>query len=61
MEDVFEETAIDIDIKDAKNPLAAVDYVEDLYVYYSKMEVSLVDYALVLEFPSLRSHMVQIG
>lgn len=39
MEDVFEETAIDIDIKDAKNPLAAVDYVEDLYVYYSKMEV----------------------
>lgn len=43
MEDIFEETAIDIDSDDAKNPLAAVDYVEDLYAYYSKMEVSPAD------------------
>lgn len=40
MEDIFEETAIDIDSGDLKNPLAAVDYVQDLYAYYSKMEVS---------------------
>ncbi|CAN4116724.1 unnamed protein product [Withania somnifera] len=39
MDDIFEETAIDIDSDDAKNPLAVVDYVEDLYAYYSKMEV----------------------
>ncbi|KAK4361454.1 hypothetical protein RND71_020406 [Anisodus tanguticus] len=39
MEDIFEETGIDIDSDDAKNPLAVVDYVEDLYAYYSKMEV----------------------
>ncbi|CAN4109787.1 unnamed protein product [Withania somnifera] len=39
MEDIFEETAIDIDSDDIKNPLAVVDYVEDLYAYHSKMEV----------------------
>ncbi|KAJ8531427.1 hypothetical protein K7X08_026861 [Anisodus acutangulus] len=39
MEDIFEETAINIDSDDTKNPLAVVDYVEDLYAYYSKMEV----------------------
>ncbi|PIM99134.1 Cyclin B [Handroanthus impetiginosus] len=38
MEDIFEETVADIDVCDAKNPLAVVDYVEDLYVYYKKME-----------------------
>ncbi|MCD7448725.1 hypothetical protein HAX54_045664 [Datura stramonium] len=30
MEDIFEETIIDIDGNDAKNPLAAVEYVKDL-------------------------------
>lgn len=38
MEDIFEETIMDIDSCDAKNPLAVVDYVEDLYAYYKKME-----------------------
>ncbi|KAL2551218.1 Cyclin-B2-1 [Forsythia ovata] len=38
MEDIFEETIIDIDGCDAKNPLAVVDYVDDLYAYYKKME-----------------------
>ncbi|XP_009591706.1 G2/mitotic-specific cyclin-2-like isoform X1 [Nicotiana tomentosiformis] len=38
MEDIFEESVIDIDSNDAKNTLAVVDYVEDLYAYYSKME-----------------------
>ena len=42
MEDVFEEALIDIDNDDAKNPLAGVEYVGDLYAYYRKMEVSLV-------------------
>lgn len=39
MEDIFEEAVIDIDSDDAKNPLAAVEYVEDLFVNYRKMEV----------------------
>uniref|UniRef100_A0A3Q7EYA5 Uncharacterized protein n=1 Tax=Solanum lycopersicum TaxID=4081 RepID=A0A3Q7EYA5_SOLLC len=39
MEDVFEEALIDIDNDDAKNPLAGVEYVGDLYAYYRKMEV----------------------
>ncbi|XP_057804773.1 G2/mitotic-specific cyclin-2-like [Salvia miltiorrhiza] len=38
MEDIFEETSTDIDGCDANNPLAVVDYVEDLYAYYKKME-----------------------
>ncbi|CAA3029957.1 G2/mitotic-specific cyclin-2-like [Olea europaea var. sylvestris] len=38
MEDIFEETIMDIDSCDAKNSLAVVDYVEDLYAYYKKME-----------------------
>ncbi|KAH6797035.1 Cyclin B2 [Perilla frutescens var. hirtella] len=40
MEDIFEETSTDIDDCDAKNPLAVVDYVEELYAYYKKMESS---------------------
>ncbi|KAK6150300.1 hypothetical protein DH2020_015232 [Rehmannia glutinosa] len=40
MEDIFEETVVDIDGGDAKDPLAVVDYVEDLYAYYKKMECS---------------------
>ncbi|XP_057784074.1 LOW QUALITY PROTEIN: G2/mitotic-specific cyclin-2-like [Salvia miltiorrhiza] len=40
MEDIFEETVLDIDGGDAKDPLAVVDYVEDLYASYKKMESS---------------------
>ncbi|KAK2966856.1 hypothetical protein RJ640_027815 [Escallonia rubra] len=40
MEDIFEEPIMDIDSCDAKNSLAVVDYVEDLYGYYRKMESS---------------------
>ncbi|XWS42223.1 hypothetical protein CRYUN_Cryun17cG0149600 [Craigia yunnanensis] len=38
MEDIFEEAIVDIDGCDARNPLAVVDYVEDLYAFYRKME-----------------------
>ncbi|KAI7993076.1 hypothetical protein LOK49_LG12G00267 [Camellia lanceoleosa] len=38
MEDIFEEPVMDIDSCDAKNPLAVVDYVHDVYAYYRKME-----------------------
>ncbi|OIT06526.1 g2mitotic-specific cyclin-1 [Nicotiana attenuata] len=38
MEDIFEEALIDIDSDDANNPLAVVNYVEDLYANYRKME-----------------------
>jgi cyclin B len=40
MEDIIEEPILNIDDCDAKNPLAVVDYVEDLHAYYRKMEVS---------------------
>jgi hypothetical protein len=39
MEDIVEEPLVDIDGCDLKNPLAVVEYVEDLYTYYRKMEV----------------------
>ncbi|XP_047311824.1 G2/mitotic-specific cyclin-2 [Impatiens glandulifera] len=38
MEDIFEETILDIDSEDANNPLAVSDYVQDLYANYRKME-----------------------
>ncbi|GMN28748.1 hypothetical protein TIFTF001_002149 [Ficus carica] len=39
MEDIAEkEPVADIDSSDAKNPLAVVDYVEDIYAFYSKTE-----------------------
>ncbi|XP_015889577.2 G2/mitotic-specific cyclin-2 [Ziziphus jujuba] len=38
MEDIVEEPILDIDGSDRKNPLAVVDYIEDLYAYYRKME-----------------------
>lgn len=40
MEDIFEEPVVDIDISDTKKPLAAVEYVAELYAYYKKMEVT---------------------
>lgn len=41
MEDVVvpEEPILDIDVSDSKNTLAAVEYVQDLYAFYRKMEV----------------------
>uniref|UniRef100_A0A1J3K6C5 Cyclin-B2-1 n=1 Tax=Noccaea caerulescens TaxID=107243 RepID=A0A1J3K6C5_NOCCA len=40
MEDVsVEEPILDIDVSDAKNTLAAVEYVKDLYSFYRKMEM----------------------
>lgn len=42
MEDIFSEDVIDIDGADAKNPFAAVEYVDDLFANYRKMEVSLI-------------------
>ncbi|PWA69235.1 hypothetical protein CTI12_AA298940 [Artemisia annua] len=38
MEDIFEEPIVDIDISDAKNPLAVVEYVQDLYTHYRRTE-----------------------
>ncbi|CAN6563468.1 unnamed protein product [Malus baccata var. baccata] len=38
MEDIVEAPLVDIDGGDLKNPLAVVDYVEDLYAYYRRME-----------------------
>ncbi|VVA99412.1 unnamed protein product [Arabis nemorensis] len=39
MEDVIvEEPILDIDVSDSKNSLAAVEYVQDLYEFYRKME-----------------------
>lgn len=41
MEDIFEEPVVDIDVSDTKNHLAVVEYVEDLYAHYRKMEVTI--------------------
>ncbi|XP_071693689.1 G2/mitotic-specific cyclin-2-like [Rutidosis leptorrhynchoides] len=38
MEDIFEEPIVDIDISDTKNPLAVVEYFEDLYSHYRQTE-----------------------
>ncbi|KNA12800.1 hypothetical protein SOVF_122630 [Spinacia oleracea] len=38
MEDIFEDPILDIDGRDAKNPLAVTDYIDDLYLYYKRME-----------------------
>ncbi|KAJ4966215.1 hypothetical protein NE237_018064 [Protea cynaroides] len=40
MEDIAVEPVTDIDSCDSKNPLAVVDYVEDIYAYYRKAESS---------------------
>ena len=39
MEDVVEEPVIDIDNCDSKDPLAVVEYIDDLYKFYKKAEV----------------------
>lgn len=42
MEDIAEEPIfIDIDSRDKKNPLAVVEYVDDLHAYYKKVEVRI--------------------
>ncbi|XAR73691.1 hypothetical protein NMG60_11007754 [Bertholletia excelsa] len=38
MEDSSEELILDIDSLDSRDPLAVVDYVDDLYAYYKKTE-----------------------
>ncbi|KAG5542771.1 hypothetical protein RHGRI_015772 [Rhododendron griersonianum] len=40
MEDTSEEPVVDIDGNDKKNPLAVVEYIDDIYSYYKKVEVS---------------------
>ncbi|XP_028776722.1 G2/mitotic-specific cyclin-1-like isoform X1 [Neltuma alba] len=40
MEDIVEDPIMDIDCSDVSNHLAAVDYVQELYSYYRKMEIS---------------------
>ncbi|XP_022133019.1 LOW QUALITY PROTEIN: G2/mitotic-specific cyclin-2-like [Momordica charantia] len=40
MEDIEEEAVIDIDSRDTKDPLAVVEYIDELYAYYRKAEVS---------------------
>lgn len=39
MEDVSEEPVVDIDSTDKKDPLAVVEYIDDLYNFYRKAEV----------------------
>lgn len=40
MEDIKEESIMDIDGCDADNPREAVEYIEDIYSFYRKIEVS---------------------
>ena len=39
MEDISEEPVVDIDSGDKRNPLAVVEYIDDIYAYYKKVEV----------------------
>ena len=41
MEDLVIETAPDIDSCDSNNPLAVVEYVEDIYSFYRQTEVNI--------------------
>ena len=40
MEDVEEEPVLDIDGCDKRDPLAVVEYIDDLYNFYKKAEVT---------------------
>lgn len=40
MEDLVVESAVDIDSSDLKNPLAVVEYIEDIYSYFKRVEVN---------------------
>lgn len=39
MQDISEKPVSDIDSADKKNPLAVVEYIDDLYAYYKRVEV----------------------
>ena len=39
MEDVVEEPVADIDMGDKNDPLAVVEYIDDIYNFYRKAEV----------------------
>lgn len=39
MEDLAEEPVVDIDSSDKTDQLAVVEYIDDLYIYYKKVEV----------------------
>lgn len=39
MEDIPEKPVSEIDNADKKNPLAVVEYIDDLYAYYKRVEV----------------------
>lgn len=39
MEDVAEDPVMDIDNDEKKNPLAVVEYIDDIYNFYKKAEV----------------------
>ena len=39
MEDISEEPVLDIDSGDKSNPLAVVEYIDDIYTYYKRVEV----------------------
>ncbi|KAL5699910.1 hypothetical protein ACHQM5_025438 [Ranunculus cassubicifolius] len=41
MEDAVDESVMDIDSDDADNPLAVVEYVDDIYSHYKKTEVKI--------------------
>ncbi|XP_057503926.1 G2/mitotic-specific cyclin-2-like isoform X3 [Actinidia eriantha] len=40
MEDISEEPVLDIDSGDKSNPLAVVEYIDDIYTYYKRVEGS---------------------
>lgn len=56
MEDIEEEAVIDIDSRDTKDPLAVVEYIDELYAYYRKAEVRIFQTNVVpVSFSSLFS------
>ncbi|KAE9596550.1 hypothetical protein Lal_00007819 [Lupinus albus] len=58
MEDIIEEPLLDIDSSDANNPLAVVDYIEDLYAHYRKIEsASCVSPNYMAEQPDINEKM----
>lgn len=40
MEEADDEPIVDIDAGDKNNPLAVVEYIDDIYTFYKKAEVS---------------------
>ena len=56
MEYAGEEPVMDIDSADKNNPLAVVEYIDDLYAYYKKVEVG---YSCFLLFPSKWLRLIQ--